>query len=152
MRARILPAVLITIVTLVPAVGFGISLADEETPQGATEAAAVPAQIPDDAKRVSNPREPTPESIGNGKNVFSSQCTMCHGKSGDGTGDLGVRLGYDLPDFTSAAAQRTRTDGEYFYVLTNGHGKMSGEGDRLGETVRWDLVNYIRSIGPPASE
>ena len=152
MRVRILPSALVAIVTLIPVFGTGVSPADVKSPDDAAEAAAVPAPIPDNAKWVNNPHPATPESIGNGKTIFSSQCTMCHGKSGDGKGDLAVRLGYDLPDFTSSAAHQSRTDGEYFYILTEGHGKMSGEGDRLGENVRWDLVNYIRSLGPPTSE
>jgi mono/diheme cytochrome c family protein len=118
----------------------------------ADKAAAVPEQIPYEAKWTNNPREATAESIANGKGIFASQCTMCHGKTGDGQGDLAIRLGYDVPDFTTGEAQKNRTDGELYYILTNGHGKMSGEGDRLSENVRWDLVNYMRALGPPTDE
>jgi len=52
-----------------------------------------------------------------------------------------------MPDFTSAQIQTDWTDGALFYVLTHGHGKMSGEGDRLEDETRWDLVNYVRSLG-----
>jgi hypothetical protein len=38
------------------------------------------------------------------------------------------------------------TDGEWFYLITNGRGKMTGgEGDRTKETTRWNLVNLVRS-------
>jgi mono/diheme cytochrome c family protein len=112
----------------------------------ASPEAAVPATIPDAEKRRKNPREATAESIDVGHQFFSSQCTMCHGESGDGKGVLVARLGMAVPDFGDPALQDRRTDGEFFYVLTKGHGRMPGEGERLPETVRWDLVNFIRSL------
>ena len=40
------------------------------------------------------------------------------------------------------------TDGELFFVISNGRGKMiGGEGDRTSEKVRWNLVNLVRSFG-----
>ena len=115
-----------------------------ETPD---QAAQIP-EIPAEAKTIKNPAEATPESIANGKQIYTSQCAMCHGVSGDGKGDLAIRFKYAMADFRTAAAQSARTDGEWFHVLTHGHGKMSGEGDRLSQKVRWDLVNYLRSLGP----
>jgi mono/diheme cytochrome c family protein len=115
--------------------------------QSEPDPAAVPSDIPKDARAVKNPREATPESIANGKQIYASQCVMCHGATGDGKGTLATRFNYKMPDFTSAEVQSEWTDGSMFYVLTNGHGKMSGEGERLGENTRWDLVNYVRSLG-----
>jgi mono/diheme cytochrome c family protein len=123
-------------------VGIGVIWAQTES-----DAAAVPADIPDEARAVKNPREATPQSIANGKQIFSSQCVMCHGETGDGKGALAARFKYKMPDFTSAEVQNNWTDGALFYVLSKGHGKMSGEGERLGAETRWDLVNYVRSLG-----
>ena len=51
------------------------------------------------------------------------------------------------PDFTDAALQRARTDGELFYVLVNGRGDMPGEGEsRLPESVRWNMILHVRSL------
>jgi hypothetical protein len=37
------------------------------------------------------------------------------------------------------------TDGELFYIITNGRGKMTGgEGDRTKEMTRWNPVNLVR--------
>jgi len=106
----------------------------------------VPEPIPEEAKRIKNPTTPTAESIENGKMWFSSQCTMCHGKNGDGTGDLVERLQLPMPDFTDAAQQRQWTDGEMFYVLTHGHGRMPDQKDRFKDEIKWNLVNYIRTL------
>ena len=64
-------------------VGIGAIWAQEEH-----DPAVVPADIPDDAKAVKNPQEATPQSVANGKQIFSSQCVMCHGATGDGKGAL----------------------------------------------------------------
>jgi mono/diheme cytochrome c family protein len=112
------------------------------------DAAKVPSKIPAEAKAMKNPQEATEQSIADGKQIYSSQCAMCHGATGDGQGDLATRFGYEIPDFSQSSVQQGRTDGEWFFILTNGHGKMSGEGKRLSETTRWNLVNYIRTLGP----
>jgi mono/diheme cytochrome c family protein len=117
-----------------------------QTPE---EAAQVPEEIPKIAREMRNPMAGSPESIASGKQIYASQCVMCHGSGGDGKGDLATRLKYQIPDFTSPEVQRARADGEWFYILTHGHGKMTGEGERLSEKVRWDLVNYVRSLGAP---
>jgi len=105
--------------------------------------------VPEEAKQIKNPQEATPQSVANGKQIYSSQCTMCHGAKGDGKGDLATRFGYAMPDFSDPAVQKTTTDGELYWVVTNGHGKMSGEGQRLNEKTRWDLVNYLRTLAQP---
>jgi mono/diheme cytochrome c family protein len=39
------------------------------------------------------------------------------------------------------------TDGDLFYWITNGlPGGMPAWGDKLSETDRWNLINYLRSV------
>jgi mono/diheme cytochrome c family protein len=106
----------------------------------------IPAAVPESAKRMPNPREAHAESIDIGHRLFSSQCTMCHGAAGDGKGVLAGRLGMAVPDFGDPAVQKGRTDGEWFYILTHGHGRMPGEGERLPDSARWDMVNFMRTL------
>jgi len=142
MRCNSLKSLICLAVSVALIVGIGVVWAE-----GEKDAAAVPADIPADAKKLKNPREATPQSVSKGKQIYASQCAMCHGTTGDGKGDLAERFEYEMPDFTSSQVQADWTDGAWFYVLTHGHGKMSGEGDRLEEETRWDLVNYVRSLG-----
>ena len=102
----------------------------------------VPAE---DAKKP-NPVKPGGSSIADGKHLYDSQCQMCHGKDGDGKGDLASDMKLNIRDFRDAAAFKGSTDGEFFYVISKGAGDMPGESDRLSETQRWNLVNYIRSL------
>jgi hypothetical protein len=39
-----------------------------------------------------------------------------------------------------------KTDGELFFIITEGKGKMMGESDRQPEQMRWNLVNFVRSL------
>lgn len=102
--------------------------------------------IPDEAKQQQNPVAASAESIDYGKLIFSSQCAMCHGKAGDGTGDLVARLKLTMPDLTDQEAMGKRTDGELFYILTKGCGRMPAQEERLKDKVKWDLVNYVRTL------
>ncbi len=108
--------------------------------------AKVPAKIPATAKNRKNPISPSAASLARGQRLFSSQCGTCHGAKGDGSGELAKSLGFAVPDFTTPTGKVTRTDGELFYILTHGHGHMPGEGERLDEEWRWDMVNHIRSL------
>jgi mono/diheme cytochrome c family protein len=74
---------------------------------------------------------------------------MCHGAKGDGKGDLVPRLGLKMPDLSDPKLQAKRTDGEWFYIITQGHGQMPGEGDRLAATRKWQLINLMRTLAPP---
>jgi hypothetical protein len=102
MHRRILIAVVCLAVASAALLGVGVlwAQADEKS------AAEVPAKIPDEEKRRKNPQEATPQSIANGKQIFSSQCAMCHGATGDGKGDLAARIGYKMADFTDPKARR----------------------------------------------
>jgi mono/diheme cytochrome c family protein len=108
--------------------------------------AEMPLKIPDKEKQRPNPVAPTPDSLGQGQDLFQTQCAMCHGPTGDGKGDLVKRLGLKVPDYTDPKVQRSRTDGELRYILTVGHGQMPGEGERMPEDWKWHLVNYMRSL------
>lgn len=133
--------------------GFALMLAAAPAPEEpagdqeeALPEATIPLKIPDKEKQRQNPVKNDPESTRHGEELYVTQCAMCHGASGDGKGDLVDRLNLKVPDFTDPAVQKQRTDGELFYILTFGHGDMPGEGERLPEEWKWDLVNYIRSF------
>jgi mono/diheme cytochrome c family protein len=112
-----------------------------------------PQMTPEDVARK-NPISPTPEGLAEARKLFGYHCAMCHGKDGDGKGDLAVEMKLELHDWHDASSIEKMTDGELFWIITNGRGKMlGGEGDRTTEKVRWNLVNLVRSFGKkPAGE
>ena len=100
---------------------------------------------PEDAAKV-NPVKPTAESLAKGKKMYGYDCAMCHGKDGDGKGDMASDY-KNVTDFTNPDALKNRTDGELFYVTRNGKGEnMPPEGDRAKNEDIWNMVNYVRSF------
>src|SRR5450631_623411 len=102
--------------------------------------------IPDDAKQMVNPVKPNAESQAKARKMYGYDCAMCHGDKGDGKGDLVADMKLSLKDYTDPAALKDMTNGEIFYVIKNGKGKMTGEGDRAKADDLWNMVVLVRSF------
>jgi mono/diheme cytochrome c family protein len=89
---------------------------------------------------------PTPEGLAAARKVFGYDCALCHGLKGDGAGEVVESMKLQMNNWGDPATLAAKTDGELFYIIGNGKGKMTGEGDRLADTMRWNLVNYVRSL------
>ncbi len=112
--------------------------------------AAKPLVIPASEKNRKNPVPNVPEAIDSGKNLYKSQCAMCHGAKGDGRGDLALSLKMKIPDLADPKVQGKRTDGEWFYILSQGHHDMPAE-KRLVDQNKWEMILYMRTLVKPAS-
>jgi mono/diheme cytochrome c family protein len=119
--------------------------AQETTPQTSDEKSSISA-VPVDATQKSNPIKPTAESLARGKRQFGYDCAMCHGKNGDGTGDVATDLKLKMKDHTNPATLKNLSDGELFYIIKKGKDQMPPEGDRVKNDEIWDMVNYVRSF------
>jgi len=120
------------------------SMAQEiKTPDKAADAEF---KVPPEIAKQANPVKATPESIALGKKKYGVDCAMCHGKTGDGKGDLAADMNLKIPDYHDPAALKDKTDGELFYIIQKGKGDMPAEGDRAKKDDIWNLVNYIRSL------
>jgi mono/diheme cytochrome c family protein len=102
--------------------------------------------IPEKAVHQANPVKATPQSIAQGKKWYGYDCAMCHGKDGDGKGDVGGDMKLKVSDFTDPTTLKERTDGELFYIIKFGKADMPPEGARVKTDEVWDLVNYVRSL------
>lgn len=118
------------------------AIAQEQKPADKSAEFKVPPEI---AKQA-NPVKPTAANTAQAKKTYGIDCAMCHGKDGNGKGDLAVDMKLQLPDYTDPAALKDKTDGELFYIIKQGKGDMPGEGDRAKPDDIWALVNYIRSL------
>jgi mono/diheme cytochrome c family protein len=125
---------------------------EEKAPSQPAAAAQAPEPAhavtitPEDVARK-NPVKLTQNSVERGKKTFASQCAMCHGAKGDGKGELAEEMKINPPDFTKPDALKKRTDGEWFAILGQGSEPMQGQGSRMNPRQKWDLVNYLRSLG-----
>lgn len=108
-------------------------------------ASTEPQMTPEDAAKK-NPIPPTAENLAEARKFFGYNCAMCHGKSGDGKGDLAADMKLELRDWRDPASLEKLTDGELFWIISIGKGKMPGNSDREKERMRWSYVNLVRSF------
>ena len=102
------------------------------------------------AAKVKNPVAVTPASVQAGAAAYKKYCAFCHGDAGKGDGRLAPK-GSTPSDLTDAKWDRGMTDGEMFAVIEGGAGpkfEMKGFKGRIPDTDIWNIVNYVRSLGP----
>lgn len=95
-------------------------------------------------KKLSNPIEPTPTAIENGKKLYQIYCTLCHGPDGKGGGPVAGKF-VPPPDLTLEVF-RKRQDGFIYQTITDGGPLMPGQGDALQLRERWEIVIYLRRL------
>jgi mono/diheme cytochrome c family protein len=117
-----------------------------------SQAATSDSKIPPEEAARKNPVPSTPEGLAEARRFYKYQCTMCHGENGDGKGDLVETMKLKMNDWRDASSLEGRSDGELFYILTNGRGAMVGQGDRTKEDMRWKLINLVRSFSKKDSK
>ena len=103
-----------------------------------------------DPKTLKNPVPATAASIADGQATFQRFCTRCHGQEGKGDGSQAPE-GSHPANLTDAQWDHGGTDGEIFTTIHDGvppkYDMDSYEG-KITDTEIWNLVNYLRSIGP----
>ncbi len=104
------------------------------TPQAVSAMASIPNPIPADQA-----------SVNRGRIQYQINCAVCHGPSGAGNGVV-LKYGLFPPAIGGAAnAAAGYTDGYIFGIMRNGRGLMPTY-NRIEESDRWDIVNYLRSL------
>lgn len=141
-KLGLIPASLLLFAFLIPA---------QEKPVAAKNTSPYYA-IPMQSARQENPVKATPESLVRGKKQYGYDCVMCHGKDGNGKGDVAVDMKLKMNDESDPALLKERTDGELFYIIKNGKNQMPPEGDRVKDETIWDMVNLIRSFAKKADK
>ena len=83
-----------------------------------------------------------------GKLEYQHYCASCHGPNGKGDGAMALSGGTPS-DLTDNTWDYGSTDGEIFAVIRDGvSSDMLAYKEKLSEKQIWQLVNFIRSIGP----
>ena len=102
------------------------------------------------AAAIKNPVKPTPDSIRRGAQAYNRACRHCHGRTGLGDGPLAPK-NPSPANLTDDKWEYGSSDGEIFTIISNGVGgnsEMKGQRSELTVTERWNIVNYLRTIGP----
>jgi mono/diheme cytochrome c family protein len=135
---------LLLVCALLP-LGFVVSAQDKQ-PTAKSASGGPIYTIPVDAAKRENPVKPTEESLVRGKKQYGYDCAMCHGKNGDGKGDVAIDMKLAMNDETNPSVLKDRTDGELFYIIQKGKDQMPPEGTRVKDDAVWDMVNYVRAL------
>jgi mono/diheme cytochrome c family protein len=103
--------------------------------------------LPEEAKLVKNPltidTQTAAKSI---LPIYLDKCAECHGETGQGNGPQAKMYDPRPRMLTDAPHLSTVTDGELYYVITNGHKPMPSYKKKLTDEQRWQLVMLVRSF------
>ncbi len=79
-------------------------------------------------------------TIKKGERLYQINCSICHGKNGDGQGDLvkNEKI-FGIPNYKD----RDLTIGSVYYVITYGKNNMSSYASQLNEIDRWRVSEYV---------
>jgi len=114
-------------------------------------ARSIPVEGPVSIPNMGAPVNPVPAdevSIQRAANLYTINCTMCHGATGEGNGQIAALLANKPANLTLDITQN-KSDGALFLTLTNGvPGRMPPMVENLTVRDRWDVVNYIRTLEP----
>ena len=96
------------------------------------------------ASAKKNPVAADATSIGRGKVVYTAECATCHGVSGKGDGPQAKDLEKNPGNLTNLQGQSA---GALFWKVSEGKKPMPTMSSKLTEQQRWDVVNYIQTLG-----
>ena len=102
--------------------------------------------VPEEAKQLKNPLQPTAPALKSARDVYADKCAHCHGDTGKGDGQDAGKYDPAPTDFTDAKRMSAATDGELFYKISEGKKPMPVFKNKLSEDQRWELVLLIRSL------
>ena len=108
--------------------------------------------IPDEAKQRKNPLAPSEAALKAAKQVFAEQCANCHGDTGKGDGSDAMMYDPAPANLTDAAHMNKMTDGEIYYMISEGRKPMPSFKKRLTDEQRWQLVLLVRSFAGAAGK
>jgi mono/diheme cytochrome c family protein len=102
--------------------------------------------VPEEAKRLKNPLQPTAPALKSAREVYADKCARCHGDTGKGDGHDASKYDPAPTDFTDIKRMSEATDGELFYKISEGKKPMPVFKNKLSEDQRWELVLLIHAL------
>lgn len=108
--------------------------------------AADERMAPEAARKLSNPLASTADAVREGRKTYLRLCQYCHGADGRAQ----ANPDFEAPSLRAPSQWRYGTsDGELFVSIKDGAGhEMPPFRKQLEDDQIWQLVLYVRSIGP----
>ena len=104
-----------------------------------------PWPCPDKEAKVKSPIKSDASVMTTGKELWNQHCKSCHGKTGKGDGTKAESINISCGDFTSEKYQK-RTDGELYWLTTEGRKPMPSYKEKLTDNERWMIVLFTRTF------
>jgi mono/diheme cytochrome c family protein len=94
-------------------------------------------------RELQDPFLATTRTLDEGKSLYQTYCSVCHGAEGKGDGPISGKI----PPPPSYKSERVLAfpPGRIFHVLTMGSGKMPSYAGQLSADERWKVVTYVRT-------
>jgi len=101
--------------------------------------------LPGNQNSLKNPYPATPATLAQSRQLYQSQCALCHNDNGDGRSSLGQSLYPKPPDLRGLT--QGKSDGALFYSIRNGI-RMSGmpAWSQDSDEQIWNMVTLIRRL------
>ncbi|MBI4466383.1 MAG: cytochrome c [Acidobacteria bacterium] len=156
MKQRAWLALVLLVVLIVGGAGYAASQASLSalSQPGAVEtylATAAKGWLVTRAARSPLPPAPPNDSasVASGYMQYGGRCAFCHGTDGTSPTDVGTSLYPRAVRLNSTAVQQY-SDAELFVVIRDGIrlSGMPGFGRIYSDRELWNLVHYVRSLGP----
>ncbi len=99
------------------------------------------------AKKLKNPLQASEETIAAGRALFNKHCSSCHGEDGKARTEIAAAMKKKPTDLT-AKEMRGITDGEVYWVTTNGVRKsgMPAFKSKATDQERWQMTVYTKHL------
>lgn len=104
--------------------------------------------VPIKARDLVNPLTVNKNTLTEGAKIYTEHCTQCHGENGLGKGTE-ENVDYSLQSILtviSTPGDQPLGDGELYWKITHGIGKMPSFAGVLTDHERWLMVNHIRAL------
>ena len=92
-------------------------------------------------RELHNPYRPTETTLAEGRALFETYCSVCHGQQGKGDGPISSKIP-PPPSYVSDRLMQFRP-GHVFHVITLGTNKMPSYTAQLSPDERWKIVTYV---------
>lgn len=95
---------------------------------------------------LKNPIPKSDKATAEGKVIFEKMCMHCHGKEGQGDGQLIGTGKFPPPPAYNGPALKNLPEGKMFHTITYGKGLMGSHASQLTKEERWKVIQYIQEL------
>jgi mono/diheme cytochrome c family protein len=104
-----------------------------------------------EASGIVNPLAANAKNLADGKKLFTTFCSPCHGANGQGDGEV-TKHGFPPPPSYSTGqssrggAMKDLSDGKIYHTITYGVGAMGSYASQVAPEERWKIVMYVHQL------